>query len=198
MTKTTPPQVARIRVHLAYMPYPVWRVIDITTAATLADLHRVLQAVMPFNDSHLHQFDIEEDDERIAFGPPDPFGLMEVQDESTVSLASLIQRGVSEIIYMYDFGDSWEHLLGIEAVTDATPDQPLARFVDGAGRAPPDDCGGAPGFEHFLEAMADPKHPEHKALVRWHGRKVFKPGNLPVKDIAAAFSQLKLGGATER
>lgn len=43
------------------------------------------------------------------------------------------------------------------------------RYIDGARRAPPEDVGGLPGFELFLEAIADPSHEEHDELMRWHG-----------------------------
>lgn len=32
----------------------------------------------------------------------------------------------------------------------------------------PEDCGGTPGFEAFLEAIANPKHPEHEGVTEWH------------------------------
>jgi hypothetical protein len=31
-----------------------------------------------------------------------------------------------------------------------------------------EDCGGTPGFEAFLEAIANPKHPDHKEMTSWH------------------------------
>lgn len=33
--------------------------------------------------------------------------------------------------------------------------------MDGADAAPLDDCGGVPGYEEFVQAMADPNHREH-------------------------------------
>ncbi|WP_217437549.1 MULTISPECIES: plasmid pRiA4b ORF-3 family protein [Pseudomonas] len=29
--------------------------------------------------------------------------------------------------------------------------------------------GGWPGYTEFLEVMADPNHPEHEAMLEWHG-----------------------------
>lgn len=44
------------------------------------------------------------------------------------------------------------------------------RYIDGAGRAPPEDVGGITGLELFLDAIANPKHEQHRELKRWHGR----------------------------
>ena len=44
---------------------------------------------------------------------------------------------------------------------------------------PPDteDVGSLSGFEEFLEAMADPNHPEHEAMTTWYGRP-FDPADI--------------------
>ncbi len=34
----------------------------------------------------------------------------------------------------------------------------------------PEDCGGAPGYEAFVQAMADPNHEEHAETAEWIGR----------------------------
>ena len=46
----------------------------------------------------------------------------------------------------------------------------LPRFVAGEWRTPPEDIGGVPGFEMFLEAITDPDHEEHNTLMDWYGR----------------------------
>ena len=41
--------------------------------------------------------------------------------------------------------------------------------IGGARACPPEDCGGPHGYEHFLEAIRDPKHEEHEQFLRWVG-----------------------------
>ena len=64
---------------------------------------------------------------------------------------------------------SWEHSLSVGKVTDAVPGDLYPRLTDISGRCPPEDVGGIPGYEEFLEAMADPEHPEHADLQEWYG-----------------------------
>ena len=41
--------------------------------------------------------------------------------------------------------------------------------VDGRRAAPPEDVGGASGYQHFLEAISDPHHEEHDEVPEWIG-----------------------------
>jgi hypothetical protein len=66
--------------------------------------------------------------------------------------------GARSIRYIYDFGDSWEHKLRIGKITDPVPGELYPRLTEISGRCPPEDVGGFPGYEQFLEAMADPRH----------------------------------------
>ena len=70
--------------------------------------------------------------------------------------------------YTYDFGDSWEHRLTVTDVRPGEPDTAYPRYVAGKRVAPPEDCGGIPGFYYAREALADPKHPEHEDLAEWY------------------------------
>jgi hypothetical protein len=36
-------------------------------------------------------------------------------------------------------------------------------------QCPPEDVGGLPGYERFLDALADPAHPDHRELREWNG-----------------------------
>ena len=65
-------------------------------------------------------------------------------------------------------GDNWHHSIVIEAIGPGQPDTKYPRYIDGARRGPPEDCGGTPGFENFLEAIANPKHPDHAELIEWY------------------------------
>ena len=39
----------------------------------------------------------------------------------------------------------------------------------GARACPPEDCGGVPGYETFLEALRDARHEKHQAMLTWVG-----------------------------
>jgi hypothetical protein len=75
--------------------------------------------------------------------------------------------------YLYDFGDGWQHLLTLETLGGAGSLR-LPRCVGGARACPPEDCGGVPGCEDFVSAIADPRHPEHAAMLEWSGN-VYDP-----------------------
>ncbi|MFP1646399.1 IS1096 element passenger TnpR family protein [Pontitalea aquivivens] len=54
---------------------------------------------------------------------------------------------------------------------------------------PPEDVGGAPGYEEFFEALADPDHGPHEDMVRWSGG-CFDPEDARIDMIVERFEQL--------
>ena len=40
--------------------------------------------------------------------------------------------------------------------------------IDGKNAAPPEDCGGPPGFSDFKKAIENPKSKQHKELMSWY------------------------------
>jgi len=154
-------QIARIRISLIDTEPEIWRRVDVPLEANLKMLHHIIQGAMGWLDYHLWEFEV--DDKR--YGLPDP----EWPDDSLsvpkkTKLKTLIDRDVRQLLYTYDMGDNWEHFIVVEAV-DGQPGVKYPRYVDGERRAPPEDVGGTPGFENFLDAIANPKHPE---ATEWH------------------------------
>ena len=43
------------------------------------------------------------------------------------------------------------------------------RYIAGENPAPPEDCGGIPGFYAQLEAHAEPNHRDHEDAKEWFG-----------------------------
>ena len=41
------------------------------------------------------------------------------------------------------------------------------QVLEGEGACPPEDVGGIGGYEEFLKAWNDPKHPEHDSVREW-------------------------------
>lgn len=181
-------RIARIRIQLEDWQPTIWRRVEVPMTATLKAMHDVIQAAMPFDDCHLFEF--RADGKRYAIPDPEWDSLHDkTHPAKTMRLGTLVDRGIAELAYTYDFGDDWRHTVTIEAVADADPGEEYPRYIDGAGRAPPEDVGGIPGFELFLDAIANPKHKQHRELKRWYGRP-YNPGHVDVDEILARIGKL--------
>lgn len=74
------------------------------------------------------------------------------------------------MFYLYDFGDSWEHLIEFEGEQEKQFDK-YPTCLSGQRAGPPEDIGGISGYEHFLSVINIPKHKERKELLAWVGGK---------------------------
>jgi hypothetical protein len=77
--------------------------------------------------------------------------------------------GTKTLVYLYDFGDGWEHTIKVERLADAAPGVLYRRLIEVIGRCPPEDCGGPRGYAELIEAITDPEHERHKDLTEWIG-----------------------------
>ena len=74
-----------------------------------------------------------------------------------------------KLVYLYDFGDGWEHTIKVERLADPEPGVLYPRLIEISGRCPPEDCGGPWGYAELLDAIKDPKHKRHAELTEWIG-----------------------------
>jgi hypothetical protein len=158
----------QLRIALQDIQPTVWRQIQVWEDVTMGKLHEILQIVMDWEDYHLHEFRIG----RRLYSVPDPDDDMHertVIDERRERLCDAVPRVGTQFLYLYDFGDSWRHDLLLEAIMMPAPSMPYPRCIAGERRTPPEDVGGTPGYEEYLEALADPKHEEHENVLRWRG-----------------------------
>lgn len=180
-------QIARVRITLDDIEPAIWRRVDLPISNSLKTLHLAIQAAMRFENYHLFRFDVGEasygiplDDDWMA--PPTP-------DAGNIRTAKPVERGITAFTYTYDFGDDWRHSIEIEGVFPADPATDYPRFVDGERRAPPEDVGGLPGFEAFLDAMASSRHPSRKSMLEWYGRH-FDPADISTDEISSRMAKL--------
>jgi hypothetical protein len=72
-------------------------------------------------------------------------------------------------LYLYDFGDQWQHRVTFERLIAINPAPRTASCIAGARARPPEDVGGVGGYARFLEIIVDPTHPEHRETLTWCG-----------------------------
>jgi hypothetical protein len=186
-------RVARLHIALADTAPLIWRRVEVPVEASLKMLHDVIQAAMGWLDYHLWEFEVGER----RYGVLDP----DWPDDRlfaarNTKLKALLNRDVRQFFYTYDMGDNWKHIVTVEAVAEGQPGTKYPRYVEGEYRAPPEDCGGTPGFEAFLDAIADPKHPEHDDATEWHlgcYGKAFAPDEIDERD-----ANLRIGAIAKR
>lgn len=168
-TENDEPALWQMKVALRSIQPPIWRRIVVPNTISLAELHTVIQVAMGWTESHLHAFTLGDRRTGMRFGMPSPDDWSEVLDEADYTLGSLDLRPRGKLHYEYDFGDGWEHDIVLEKVLPHAAGA-LPRCTEGQRAGPPEDCGGHPGYEHFCEVAANPKHPEYQELVHdWHG-----------------------------
>ncbi len=170
--------IIEIKVTLEDVEPPVTRTLQVPANIRLDRLHLILQAALGWTNSHLYMFEAGGANWGIA--DPD-FGGDDLPASKTTLSELLEDTQVKSFSYLYDFGDSWEHQLQITGLSQAKPGELYPKLVEVAGRCPPEDIGGAPGYEMFLEATNDPSHPEHEEYSEWYDAD-FDPNN-PETDI---------------
>jgi hypothetical protein len=167
----------RVRAELEGTSPPVWRRLELASDLHLDRVHDILQAAFGWDDSHLHRFTSGASSPYSRTGEHYlcPFEVAEGEDgvpEEEVRLDEVLARAGSRLLYEYDFGDSWTHLLKAEAVLPRGPGASAAVCTAGDRPGPPEDCGGVDGYE-LIVAAADPNARNRPAARRqfreWYG-----------------------------
>lgn len=174
-----------LRVTLRHIEPSIWRALSVPADLPLGALHEILQTAFGWTNCHLHDFRVGD----IRFGMADTEDEMFCVDENAAPLGAVAHEG-SKLVYLYDFGDDWEHDIAVERVIQGGDG--AIRCTGGARACPPEDCGGPHGYAHLLEVLATPKDEEHAAMKRWAPR-----GFAPEKFDAAAVNK-KLATLSKR
>lgn len=177
--------IYQLKITLEHIKPLIWRRIQVTGETKLDKLHDILQAVMGWEDCHLHQFTVDGK----YYGIPDPDFPDNIRSESNVRLDKIAQPG-GTLIYEYDFGDSWEHEIKIEKNLSPEKDQRYPVCLDGKRACPPEDCGGFHGYQRLLRILRNPKHEEYDDMLDWIGED-FDPEAFDLVEINKALWRLR-------
>jgi hypothetical protein len=184
----SPAPIYQLRIELCYTDPVIWRQLLVPGSLKLSRLHAVLQVVMGWEGGHLHEFVIGD----TRYGEPDPDFSSDLPcvDETKVTLAKALGARKS-FIYLYDYGDDWEHRVKVEKVLPPDMDLPWPLCLDGRHACPPEDVGGVPGYYEFLDTINDPAHDDHQPMLEWCGGH-FDPAAFDLDDVNQRLSEIKL------
>jgi len=165
---------------------PIWRRFIVPDSITLPKLDEVIQIVMGWTGSHLHEFIVG----RVSYSVPDPEWPSDSRNEARFKINQLLDKEKQKLLYLYDFGDGWEHVIELEKIIIGDKASSKSRCIAGKRACPPEDCGGIYGYYDLLEAIKDPDHPEHENMIEWLGSDL-DPEFFDIEEINEILSGLK-------
>lgn len=170
-------QIYQIRISLLGSKPMIWRRVLVSSDILLVDFHKIIQTVMGWTNSHLHQFVTGRD-----FYAPEEFEIEETKDSRKVKLNSILSEENEKVKYEYDFGDGWLHDILLEKILPFDKTAQLPICTGGKGNCPPEDCGGIWGYKDLLTIISNPKHKEYEETTEWLGGN-FDPDFFDIKEI---------------
>jgi len=182
------PAVVRVRITLRDVKPTVWRRLEVSVTATLADLHAAIQAAMGWEDVHLHCF-------RILGRRYDSEHGLVCED---VRLADLRLRAGERFSYIYNHSASWEHELRVEAIGPGRPGRLYPRCIAGQQICPPEWCAGPEAYDDIKAELFGLSYDEDLKLVAEFGRAVLAARNGTVGDVLDAVDVDQLQHALRR
>ena len=175
----------QLKITLKDIQPPVWRRI-VVKDYPLSNLHEIIQVVMGWENCHLYEFQIG--DERygdLSTADRDP----DMLDARRTKLSQVTSHVGSTFRYVYDFGDWWDHEVVVEKILSVKRGKPVT-CLEGERACPPEDVGGVPGYEEFLEIIHDPDHEEHDEMLEWAGGQ-FDPEVFDIKTVNRMFKTVR-------
>ena len=188
MTVSNDTAIAVLRIEVEDIEPLIWRRVAVPTSMNLKAVHDVIQAAMGWLDCHLWEFTANERKYSLLI-PNDPEWNGRITDAATTKLSMLVATGVTNISYVYDMGDNWQHRIIVEKLMPTEPGARYPLFLGGERRCPPEDCGGFPGYYEFLDNITSKQSKKRKAALDWYGRP-YDPDDIDEKQIVLALKRI--------
>ncbi len=161
-------KILQLKITLKHTDPEVFRIVQIPSVLNFHELHIVIQLVVLWENSHLHEFKFKEYRISELFEDSDDEWSDGVIDSRSVIVGNVLTKG-DKLTYDYDFGDNWIHEIKVEKEFPDDPKIFYPRCIDGAMQSPPEGCGGIPGFYYLIELMNGEKNDEYDDMVDWLG-----------------------------
>ena len=166
--KSSSSKIYQLKITLLDSKPAIWRRVIIPHELNLADLHNLIQICMGWTDCHLHLF---RQGQALYSNPKfklneDP--KVQAVEENKIKLSQVFSKPKDALVYEYDFGDGWEHLIELEKFRKPSknlPKGPACTEVEYS--CPLEDSGGIHRYMEIMNIIMGPSNPEYDDLVDW-------------------------------
>lgn len=142
LNKIDPVEIYQLRIVLKDVSPIIWRRILVKDSTSIADLHRILQVILEWDDDHLNKFIIYGKD----YGVYHDGGIGFSDDPRTIHLKDFQFRPNEKFTYEYNFNDGWKFEIRLEKKCPFNTKTKYPCCLGGGRSAPPEDCGGPLAF----------------------------------------------------
>ncbi len=180
--------VLRLRVALRDLKPTPWRRIEVVAADTsLAELHRVIQTAMGWEDQHLHCFQILG---RRHDG--------DTPDLTRIRLDDFHLRAGERFLYTYNHFVPWVHDVRVEAVVSRRPRRYYPHCLAGRHVCPPEWCSGPEALDEIRSDLLGLGLVEDLEFMAAFGSAVVEMSEGTVGDLLDTVGEDKLRRAIDR
>lgn len=182
----------QLHIQLKYSKPKIWRRLLVPSDILLPVFHHIIQITMGWDGGHLHQF--------IADGvyysekmEGDDFWDDAINvDYKKVKLSHLLHAVKEKIIYEYDFGDGWNHIITLEKILPGDESMKHPVCLAGKMSCPPEDCGGIGGYADLLDAINNPNRSDREEILEWLDED-FDPNYFDLEKVNESLKYLRFG-----
>jgi hypothetical protein len=145
-------EIYQFKITLKSITPPIWRRLLVSSEKTLDDLHTIIQYTMEWLNHYLYSF---EQKDKVYRSPEicTQNGHIHVSRETSIQLLDLNIKPKESFLYIYEWGERWEHEVLVEAIQLTNDFIPYAHCLDGKRACPPEECGGIEGYKQLLQSI---------------------------------------------
>lgn len=143
----------------------IWRMISIPYDYSFAQLHKVIQIIFGWNDSHLHEFNIAGI-RVLSVNVPEVDSLDgNLCYEEEMNFDSVLSNEKT-FSYIYDFGEEWK--LTINVVEKNRDGESYPILLNYGGTMAKEDCGGVIGLRAVSRELVDVDGINRLLYIKFH------------------------------
>lgn len=177
--------IYRFKITLREVQPTIWRELLVEPEMSLDELHYIIQTTMLWTAQHTFLFKANG----TSYGEPEEDST-DIEEAAVVAIEDVFTKKGDKAEYIYDFNnddDNWVMDIELMGTEDEDAKLTYPHCTNGARNAPPEDAGGATGYETLLTALADPQNPDRADLLEWLGED-FDPEFFDKEEINAEFN----------